>query len=246
MGAEHRMPMVLMYHSIEAYDTDPYQVTVDPRRFRAQLRWLRHRGLRGVSMIDLLAARRAGTARGLVGLTFDDGYDDFRTEVLPELRRHGWTASVYVVAGAMGGHNTWDTPGPRKALMTADRVREMADAGIEIGSHSLAHLRLNQVSDAVLTEQVERSREILSGLLGRDVPGFCYPYGAAGERETAAVAAAGYDYACSVDIPPAPGRHAIPRTFVGDLDTSPRLYAKALRHRFTKGRAVLAAEAVAS
>ena len=66
--------LVLMYHSVEPYTADPYQVTVHPDRFARQLRWLRRRGLRGVSMRELLAARRDGTARGLVGLTFDDGY----------------------------------------------------------------------------------------------------------------------------------------------------------------------------
>jgi len=40
--------MVLMYHSVEPYAEDPYQITVSPRRFERQLRWLRRRGLRGL------------------------------------------------------------------------------------------------------------------------------------------------------------------------------------------------------
>ncbi len=35
--------LVFMYHSITAYETDPYQVTVHPDRFDRQLRWLRRR-----------------------------------------------------------------------------------------------------------------------------------------------------------------------------------------------------------
>src|SRR5690349_17403064 len=131
-----------MYHSVEPYDVDPYQVTVRPRRFDRQMRWLRRRGMRGVSMAELLAARRAGRDAGLVGLTFDDGYTDFVTEVLPALSRYGFTATVFVVAGALGGHNSWDDGGPRKPLMTAPDVRRAAEAGMEIGSHSLTHLPL--------------------------------------------------------------------------------------------------------
>jgi len=231
------VPLVLMYHSVEAYDTDPYQVTVRPERFHRQLRWLRRRGRRGVSMSELLAARRAGRDRGLVGLTFDDGYRDFLTGALPALERHGFTATVFVVAGSLGGHNSWDEPGPRKELMTAADVRRVAAAGMEIGSHSLSHAHLPDLGDGELSDQVRRSRLILAEITGAAVTGFCYPYGDAGEREIRAVEEAGYDYACAVHAARPAGRHAMPRTFVGDRDTSARLFAKAARHRLTVGRA---------
>ncbi|GLY94197.1 polysaccharide deacetylase family protein [Actinoplanes sp. NBRC 103695] len=225
------MPLVLMYHSVEPYTEDPYQVTVDPRRFERQLRWLRRRGLRGVSMRTLLSA----PGPGLVGLTFDDGYADFLGEVMPLLAAFDFTATVYVVAGSLGGHNSWDEPGPRKALMTAEDVRTVAAAGMEIGSHGFAHVRMTSADDLAL--HTVRSREILEESSGQDVTGFCYPYGAVGAREVEAVRAAGYDYACAVRPAPVAGRHAIPRTFIGDRDASPRLYAKLARHRLTVGRA---------
>ena len=224
---------VLMYHSVEPYTSDPYQVTVRPDRFDRQMRWLRRRGLRGVSMRELLAGR----GDGLVGLTFDDGYADFVTHVMPVLERYGFGATVFVVAGALGGTNTWDRPGPRKRLMTAGEVRHATAAGIEIGSHSLSHRRLPDTGERVLVDEVRRSRAILSALTGQDVNGFCYPYGGAGGREVEAVRDAGYRYACAVGSPALAGRYALPRTFIGDRDSSPRLYAKRARHRlWTRGR----------
>jgi peptidoglycan/xylan/chitin deacetylase (PgdA/CDA1 family) len=231
-----RMPLVLMYHSVQRYDVDPYRVTVRPERFDRQLRWLRRRGMRGVSMGELLQARRDGGGESLVGLTFDDGYADFVTEVLPALRRYGFRATVFVVAGALGGHNAWDEPGPRKSLMTAPDVLRAADAGMEIGSHSLRHVRLPEVTDDDLADEVRRSRRILTAVTGREITGFCYPYGAVGRREIRAVEEAGYEYACAVRASPLVGPHALPRTFVGDRDTSPRLFAKLARHRLTVGR----------
>lgn len=230
------LPLVLMYHSVEAYDRDPYQVTVHPRRFARQLRWLRRRGLRGVAMGELLRARREGRGERLVGLTFDDGYGDFVTEVLPALRRYGWSATVFVVAGALGDHNRWDEPGPRKPLMTADQVRRVAAEGVEIGSHSLSHVRLPEVSDGRLADEVARSRAVLAGLAGHPVDGFCYPYGSYGAREVEAVRVAGYGYACAVGGGPLAGRHAVPRVFVGDRDGSARLFAKVVRHRLSGTR----------
>ena len=238
------LPLVLMYHSVQDYRSDPYQVTVHPRRFDRQLRWLHRRGRRGVSMAELFAARRDGRAAGLVGLTFDDGYTDFVTEVLPALRRYGFGATVFVVAGELGGRNSWDRPGPDKPLMTEGHVRQAVDAGIEIGSHGLRHVRLSDLTEDGLVEQVRQSRVMLRELTGREVPGFCYPYGRVGEREVQAVRAAGYQYACAVrPAPELAGLHAVPRAFIGDRDTSPRLFAKVLRHRLTAVR--VASERVA-
>ncbi len=105
------MPMVLMYHSVEPYQADPYLVTVSPPRFEQQMRWLARRGLRGTSVRDLLAARAAGAGKGLVGLTFDDGYADFARHALPVLQRFGFGATVFVIAGRLGGDNAWDPRG---------------------------------------------------------------------------------------------------------------------------------------
>src|ERR1700728_3257582 len=68
------VPMVLMYHIIDEVREDPHKLAVTPARFAEQMAWLATRGLHGVSMETLLAAMRNGTERGLVGLTFDDGY----------------------------------------------------------------------------------------------------------------------------------------------------------------------------
>src|SRR5213592_1310631 len=87
------IPLVLMYHSI-SYDDDPSAVTMTPQQFDRQMRWLRARRLRGVSMSELIEAATQGRARGLVGLTFDDGYQDFITQALPILQRYGFTATA--------------------------------------------------------------------------------------------------------------------------------------------------------
>src|SRR5690242_10550163 len=101
-------PLVLMYHSVGACDDDPYRITVSPRRLAAHLRWLRRSGLTGVSMRELIQAGHRGAARRMVGLTFDDGYADFLDAAVPVLARYGFTATAFVVAGRLGGHNDWE------------------------------------------------------------------------------------------------------------------------------------------
>jgi peptidoglycan/xylan/chitin deacetylase (PgdA/CDA1 family) len=226
------LPFVLMYHSIADYAEDPYLVTVRPDRLDRQLRWLRRSGLRGTSMGELLAAWRSGSAEGLVGLTFDDGYADFAANALPVLRRHGCTATVFVLAGRLGGDNEWDADGPRKALMTADQVRAVADAGMEIGSHGLRHVSLSAADDTSLADEVIASRAVLRKISGQDIGGFCYPYGDVDRGAVAAVRDAGYDYGAAIWRSAFTGRWALPRTYVGDRDRAPRLFAKRIRHQF--------------
>ncbi|MFD0530292.1 lipid II flippase MurJ [Kitasatospora arboriphila] len=151
-------PWILMYHSITHEEHDPYLLTVSPERFAAQMAWLARSGRRGVSVRELLRARAAGAAARLVGLTFDDGYADFARYAVPVLRRHGFTASAYVVPDLLGGHNGWDPDGPRKPLLTVDQVVELAAAGWEIGSHGLSHRRLPGLSADELADQARGSR----------------------------------------------------------------------------------------
>jgi peptidoglycan/xylan/chitin deacetylase (PgdA/CDA1 family) len=225
-------PLVLMYHSVAPYEQDPYLVTVRPARFEQQLRWLHRRGLRGTSMRELLAARREGTDRGLVGLTFDDGYADFREYVLPALARFGFTATVFVIADLLGGANSWDDAGPRKALMTAEEIHYAAASGMEIGSHGRRHVSLTSTEGRsdVLTAEVSGSRAILREVSGQEVTGFCYPYGQLDGLAVDAVRAAGYHYGCAIWRSPLTGLHALPRTYIGDRDGSLRLLAKWYRH----------------
>lgn len=232
-----RFPFVLMYHSVGSGVTaaeDPYLLTVTPQRLDAQLRALRRQGLRGMSMRDLLASGGRG-----VGLTFDDGYVDFLDEAVPVLRRHGATATVYVLAGRLGGDNSWDGDAPRKPLMSADQVRTVAVAGMEIGSHGLMHRHLPALDAAELADELVGSRARLAEVVGAPVDGLAYPYGDLGEREIAAARAAGYDNAVAVDVGPAgvaPGRHALPRSYAGQRDGGLRLLAKRARQRLREVR----------
>jgi len=179
-------------------------------------------------MAELVEARQQGRARGLVALTFDDGYADFLEYAVPVLQKYGFNGTVFVLPGLLGGHNEWDPERQRKRLMTADEVRQVADAGVEVGSHGLRHVSLPKADEATLHAEIAESRSRLQELVGSrtQVRGFCYPYGHTDSQAAAAVRAAGYDYACAIAPSKLLGPFAVPRTPVHDGDTSWRLYAK--------------------
>ena len=224
-------PMILMYHGIADVDEDPNQLCVSPARFAEQMAWLARRGLRGVGIAALVDAMRAGRQRGLVGLTFDDGYTNVLETALPVLRRHGFGATAYIISDRLGGTNEWDE-GPTWQLMTGDQVRELAAAGIEIGSHAATHMRLAGASPAQLTAEISDSRASLGALLGTEIRGFAYPYGSMDEAARYAVGAAGYQYACAVETPLAHlGPLALPRTYIGQRDSAARMTVKRRLHK---------------
>ncbi|MEY9942384.1 polysaccharide deacetylase family protein [Streptacidiphilus sp. MAP5-3] len=229
-GFAGRPPWTLMYHSVDSDEQDPYLLTVSPERFARQMDWLHRRKLRGVAMSELLRAHAEGAAAGLVGLTFDDGYADFPREVVPVLRRHGFTATAYVVAGRMGGHNAWDADAPRKPLVTIAQVRAMASAGVEIGSHSLSHRRMKGLPAEELALETRRSKELLESVVEAPVAGFCYPYGLFDDAAIGAVREAGYGYGVGIGHHAGTSRWALPRCYVGQRDGGLRLRAKRVRH----------------
>jgi len=218
-----------MYHSVSRSNTlDPHQLRVHPDRLHQQLRTLARLGLHGVSLNDLVEAETRDRSAGLVGLTFDDGYTDFFEHAAPVLREHGMGATVFVVAGRIGGRSDWDGTSS-VGLMDADQVRATATE-FEVGSHSLNHIHLGTVSPDTINSEVRKSRAVLEDLLERPVTSFSYPYGSYSAAAVDAVRDAGYHQACVTRDYSNRHRFALPRFFVGQRDTALRLVAKLARH----------------
>src|SRR5260370_29138493 len=96
--------------------------------------------------------------------------------------------------------------------MTGGQVRELAEAGIEIGSHAASHMRLAGAGPEQLTTEVSDSKASLAALLGTEIRGFAYPYGSTDAAARRAVLDAGYEYACAVEASTAEiGLMALPR-----------------------------------
>jgi peptidoglycan/xylan/chitin deacetylase (PgdA/CDA1 family) len=174
---------------------------------------------------------RTGHHRGLVGLTFDDGYINVLEAALPVLQRHGFEATAYIISDRLGGHNEWDE-GPVWPLMASGQVLELAAAGFEIGSHAATHMRLAGAEPGQLAAEVRDSKAKLAALLGTEIHGFAYPYGSMDAAARRAVRDAGYEHACAVGASKAEiGLMALPRVYVGQQDDAMRMAAKRLLYR---------------
>jgi peptidoglycan/xylan/chitin deacetylase (PgdA/CDA1 family) len=182
---------ILTYHYIrinpDRFDRMGFALSVTPADFAAQMDWLKDSGYHPITAGDLHAYLRG--ARGLpskpVILTFDDGYADFYTTALPILRAHDFRATAYVVSGFVGRPN----------YMTAAQVLEADRSGIEIGSHTVNHPNLTNLSSGSVRSQLIDSKRFLEQLLGHPVTSFCYPSGKVNSMVAWQVANVGYDSA---------------------------------------------------
>lgn len=213
---------ILMYHQVAPHrDGSPMnRWRVPPVVFARQLDHLAALGIRGVALRELLEEPVSRERRAV--LTFDDGYDAIRTAALPLLRARGFSATVFAVSGRLGGTNDWDGERPGEALLSADSLRELHAAGIEIGSHGATHRALTSLADAELSAETAGSRAELEAIVGAPVDSFCYPYGAFDDRSVDAVRRAGFRAATVIrgGIPPdLSDPFRLPRVGVRGTDT---------------------------
>jgi peptidoglycan/xylan/chitin deacetylase (PgdA/CDA1 family) len=188
---------ILMYHQI---DEPPPRGTrlrgliVSPQSFARQMRLLKLLGYRGLSMRDLEPYLKGEKQGKVVGITFDDGYQNNVRNALPVLTKNGFTATCYGVSSMMGGTNSWDEDSgiAQKPLMTLQEWRDWRDASMDVGSHTRTHAALTKISVQQARDQIFTSRLELEQALGCEVRHFCYPYGWFGPEHRDMVKEAGY------------------------------------------------------
>lgn len=187
---------MLMYHSvIPERRTPTWPWAVSARHFEAQLDFLKSEGYTTRTMGEV-AAERALPPRTAV-ITFDDGYFD-NLAASDALRARSMCATWFIVSGSIGRQPAWPGDGrPDGRLLDAAELRHMQSYGMEIGSHSVNHVRLPALDDAALKLELSDSKSALEDVLGGPVSSFAYPYGAWDDRCAEAVKCAGYAAACT-------------------------------------------------
>jgi peptidoglycan/xylan/chitin deacetylase (PgdA/CDA1 family) len=172
---------ILMYHQIDEpppRGTPLRGLIVAPSSFAWQMRMLRLMGYKGLSMRDLEPFLKGERQGKVVGITFDDGYQNNLVHALPVLKANNFTATCYGVSSMVGGTNSWDEGKvAQKTLMTRQDWLAWHGAGMDVGSHTQTHANLKELPDEAARQQIVQSKDELQQLLGAEVRHFCYPYG---------------------------------------------------------------------
>jgi peptidoglycan/xylan/chitin deacetylase (PgdA/CDA1 family) len=194
--------VILMYHIVaEPLSAQEARYCCAPRHFEKQMRHLRESGVRLLTLEEIADAfdGRDRWPEAGVAVTFDDGFADTFANALPVLVKHRIPATMFAVADRVGATNDWMSRRgfPQRRLMSASELREMAAAGVAIGSHTRTHPRLPELDADAKRDEIRVSKARLEELIGRRVTAFAYPYGLFDEDARLAVQEAGYRAACS-------------------------------------------------
>lgn len=199
-GTWNEGTLILMYHAIEALPRETFwkQLYVDPAWLRIQVSELQATGAKFIRTDDMIA----GTTRERqVLITLDDGFRNVFENALPIFRELKVTALNYIVAGELGGSNTWDHAKGilKRPLMSREEIREWVAAGMEIGAHTMTHPHLTELTPAQARTEIFDCKKVLEDLIGRPVHHFCYPYGDMNAAIRDLVIEAGYKTATSCE-----------------------------------------------
>lgn len=153
------------------------------------------------ALMPYLRGERVGR---VVGITFDDGYQNNLQHALPVLQDLGFSSTCYVVSRRIGQTNMWDAEAgiPQVPLMTRQELQQWIEGGQEVGAHTRTHAHLVQQDASQCEEEIKGSRTDLEQMLAVPVQHFCYPYGEYAPEHSEKVAKAGYHTATTTQ----PGR----------------------------------------
>lgn len=184
---------VLCYHIIGS-SQEP-RMEVSRETFRQQMHYLETTGYNVIPLQHLyeyVVGKRSSIPKNAVVITLDDGWRSTYTEAYPELKKRGFPFTLFIYPKIIGRTTI---------ALTWDQIREMAEAGADVQSHTLSHGYLTRrhqtgLDDAqyaawLETELVE-SKRIIEKKVGRDVNFLAYPYGDYDTRVAAAAEKAGY------------------------------------------------------
>lgn len=183
---------ILMYHYIRDYkhSDDPIgtNLSVSPATFEQQMQWLKEHHYQSFSLSDFNLISRSDPALKPVIITFDDGYKDAYANAYPILKKYGFTGTFYIIAGSVGDSN----------YMTWEQIKELYNNGMTIGSHTISHPDLRNLSDTELISQLDGSRSLIKDNTSISVTDFCYPAGKYNENVITKLKELGYQTATTV------------------------------------------------
>lgn len=172
---------VLFYHRVA--DNHPNDWTMSRDGFRRQMNWLRdHAELVDVEGVQDRVSH--GNHKELVAsVTFDDGYADNCDFAIPFLVEAKIPVTYFVALSFVKGNLTFPHDkkhGQHLAPNTIDQLKEMVQAGVEIGAHTDTHCDLGKITDPdrIRDEIVSATLE-LGDLVGQPIRYFAFPYGQA-------------------------------------------------------------------
>ncbi len=162
---DDRIP-VLIYHDISPGPQLSSSYTVDVSLLRRELEYLQNEGYTPLTFAAAALLRAEGKLpEKPIILSFDDALPG-HMHALTQLQTKRMTAIFFVNSDLLGDatHLSWDN------------VREIADAGMEIGGHTANHVHPLQLNEVGLFVEIIGDKQHIEREIGKPVTVFAYPF----------------------------------------------------------------------
>ncbi len=187
---------VLAYHDVSD-KISPGIARVTLGQFSRQMAWLRENGYRSLTLSHYIHSLTNDPASLDISrdvlITFDDTYEtiDRAAEIMAA---HGLVATTFVISRFAGKANSWDYQffGHSKRHADFAMIRQLLDAGWEVGSHTHTHAHLPDLPPEKIREELSLSRRILEEATGEKIRSISYPFGRANDITISIARETGY------------------------------------------------------
>ncbi|MDR2429213.1 MAG: polysaccharide deacetylase family protein [Candidatus Margulisbacteria bacterium] len=245
---QYRKVLILAYHRVlpEAKNA----LAVAQKNFVRQIAYLRRRKYLFMNAEDFYQkyiAQAAPLLNKICLITFDDGYRDNLKYAWPVLQKYNIPATIFVTVNKIGSPEPYYWDFKNQTQFSKDdlpldwpELKHLQKSGWTIGSHTLNHYALKQLSDEEAERELRLSKQRLEKELSCPVNTVCYPRGAADDRVLGLARANGYGLGF-VTNSRMDDLLAFPRVGVYAHDTFWRFRLKLLLHRTGQAENIFAA-----
>ncbi len=187
--AQYVVP-IIMYHRIDDR-AEVSKLSVMPESFKRQMSFLKRHNYNVVRLEELPDLLESGKIPyKTIAITFDDGYENNYENAYPVLKEIGLPATIFISPGLIGREN----------FLTWNQVVEMSESGvISIGSHTMSHAYLPDLSQQYLDREIFDSKRSIESHTRREVDSFSYPVGGFNKPIRDKVIKAGYKIAVATN-----------------------------------------------
>jgi peptidoglycan/xylan/chitin deacetylase (PgdA/CDA1 family) len=161
-----------MYHKVSA--TASKGLTIASERLEAQFRFLAENGYNSYHFSELSQLQQLPKKKSIV-ITFDDGYMSQLEFAVPLLKKYGLKATFFIPLKYVGVEDQWNEI--REPIMDAHTLKSLDPAIIELGYHSYAHQKYNELSLDQIEADIQKAFTTASEDALPLVSVLAYPFG---------------------------------------------------------------------
>ncbi|MES2418676.1 MAG: polysaccharide deacetylase family protein [Bacteroidota bacterium] len=168
---------ILCYHQVRNWKATDGKVgkdyIVEIQNFKDQMKMLADSGYHTILPDQLYAYLNTGAALPSkpIMLTFDDTDLDQFTIVNPTLKKLGYKAVYFIMTVSIG------KKGKFVDYMSSEQIKQLADEGNVIGSHTYDHKNFKKYTGKDWEEQLDKPTKRLEEITGKKMTEFAYPFG---------------------------------------------------------------------